>query len=148
VISFKDWLIQQESSAHTRARHAAALGLMPLATVGSIHGRSTASPSEVKSLSTSTRKTRKSKKKLVKHNEIDVWVNKAEELKKDITALLHKISKEKVQKRLPNSNETDKISNKNGEKEKDRNKHSSISADQQRDRRKRNKRTDADHPAS
>ena len=60
MITFKDWLITKESSASTRARHAAALGLMPLAVVGSVHGRSTASPFELESL---TKKKKKKKKK-------------------------------------------------------------------------------------
>lgn len=61
LIRFKDWVAQQdESSAHTRARAAAARGLMPLATVGSVHGRSTASPFETEKLK---KKKKKSKKK-------------------------------------------------------------------------------------
>lgn len=63
MITFKDWLIARESSASTRARHAAALGLMPMAVVGSIHGRSTASPFEVKSLTSKKKKKKKKRKK-------------------------------------------------------------------------------------
>ncbi len=61
--TFRDWLIARESSASTRARHAAALGLMPLAVVGSVHGRSTASPFELESLTKKKKKKRKKRKK-------------------------------------------------------------------------------------
>lgn len=61
--TFRDWLIARESSASTRARHAAALGLMPLAVVGSVHGRSTASPFELESLTKKKKKRKKRKKK-------------------------------------------------------------------------------------
>ena len=61
--TFRDWLIARESSASTRARHAAALGLMPLAVVGSVHGRSTASPFELESLTKKKKKKKKRKKR-------------------------------------------------------------------------------------
>lgn len=64
LISFQDWLQIKESSSHTRARGMASKGLMPPQTVGSLHGRSTASPKAVKSWedTVSKKKKRKSKK--------------------------------------------------------------------------------------
>jgi len=60
MISFSNWILQKESSSHTRARSAAAKGLLPMATVGSIHGKSTASPFEVKQFK---KKLKRKKKK-------------------------------------------------------------------------------------
>jgi hypothetical protein len=62
LITFTDWIIARESSASTRARHDAALGLKPLAVIGSLHGRSTASPFETKSLEKKAKKKPKKKK--------------------------------------------------------------------------------------
>jgi hypothetical protein len=67
MMNFKDWLIAKESSASTRARNAAALGLMPLAVVGSINGRSTASPFELESITKKNKSNKKKKHKKKKH---------------------------------------------------------------------------------
>ena len=63
MINFSDWLLKRESSPHTRARNAAALGLLPWATVGSINGKSTASPSQITAFEKATRKRKKKKRK-------------------------------------------------------------------------------------
>lgn len=60
-MSFKDWVITKESSASTRLRRDAALGLKPPIPDAMIHSRSTASPFEVKSICKKNKK--KSKKK-------------------------------------------------------------------------------------
>lgn len=64
-IKFSDWVLARESSAFTRLRHAAALGLMPPIPDASINSRSTASPFEQKSLKGrgSKRKRKKRKKR-------------------------------------------------------------------------------------
>lgn len=64
IIKFSDWILARESSAFTRLRHAAALGLMPPIPDASINSRSTASPFEQKALKGrgSKRKRRKRKK--------------------------------------------------------------------------------------
>jgi hypothetical protein len=49
-IRFADWVLARESSAFTRLRHAAALGLMPPIPDASINSRSTAAPWEQKAL--------------------------------------------------------------------------------------------------
>ena len=47
LLSYKDWkLLQQESSAFTRSREAAAKGLGPKIPKASVHSRSTGSPFE------------------------------------------------------------------------------------------------------
>lgn len=57
MISFKDWIITRESSAFTRTRQAAALGIGPPIPDASMHSRSTASPWMIK------KKKRRKKKK-------------------------------------------------------------------------------------
>lgn len=59
MISFKDWVLAKESSAFTRARHAAALGIGPPIPDAAMHSRSTASPWMIKK----KRKKRKKKKR-------------------------------------------------------------------------------------
>jgi hypothetical protein len=61
-IKFSDWLLARESSAFTRLRHAAALGLMPPIPDASINSRSTATPFEQKALKGSGSKKRRRKK--------------------------------------------------------------------------------------
>lgn len=60
-VKFSDWILTRESSAFTRLRHAAALGLMPPIPDASINSRSTASPFEQESLK--GRGVKKKKKK-------------------------------------------------------------------------------------
>lgn len=63
LLKYDEWLKQQnESSASTRRRRATALGLMPLAGMGSLHGHSTASDWEVKSIKKQTKKKHKKHK--------------------------------------------------------------------------------------
>ena len=50
IISFKDWILAQESSPFTRRRRAAALGLAPPIPAASAHSHSTAHPFEVEML--------------------------------------------------------------------------------------------------
>lgn len=63
LIKFSDWVLARESSAFTRLRHAAALGLMPPIPDASINSRSTASPFEQKSLKGKGAKKKKRKKR-------------------------------------------------------------------------------------
>lgn len=61
LIKYSEWLQnQQESSAQTRTRKEVALGLKTPTGMGSLHGHSTASPFETKSI-------RKKIKKKVDH---------------------------------------------------------------------------------
>lgn len=62
MISFRDWIITRESSASTRLRWDAALGLKPSIPDASIHSHSTALPWQVDKL-TKKKKKKKSKKK-------------------------------------------------------------------------------------
>ena len=114
---FKDWIVARESSSHTRARAAAANGLMPLATVGSINGGSTASPSIQKSLTKKFSKKKKKKhgkkKKPLKNNQVDSWLKEVEKLKSTIDQLKVALSK----KTLTSSKKEDKLSSQ--EKKKD-----------------------------
>jgi hypothetical protein len=61
-IRFSDWVLARESSAFTRLRHAAALGLMPPIPDASINSRSTATPFEQKALKGKGSKKRRRKK--------------------------------------------------------------------------------------
>jgi hypothetical protein len=61
IISFKDWILAQESSAFTRRRRAAALGLAPPIPAAAVHSRSTAHPFEVEML-VNPKKKKKMKK--------------------------------------------------------------------------------------
>jgi hypothetical protein len=88
LITFTDWIIARESSASTRARHDAALGLKPLAVIGSLHGRSTASPFETKSIEKKAKKKPKKKRKtVVKNSQLANWIKEAEALKKELEDL-------------------------------------------------------------
>ena len=62
LIKFSDWVLARESSAFTRLRHAAALGLMPPIPDASINSRSTATPFEQKALKGKGSKKRRRKK--------------------------------------------------------------------------------------
>lgn len=61
-ITFKEWLVARESSAFTRLRNNAALGLAPPIPAAAIHSRSTASPFVVNNL-TKKKKRRKRRRK-------------------------------------------------------------------------------------
>lgn len=104
MLSFKDWLSnQEESSAFTRLRHDAALGLKPAIPAASIHSRSTASPFETKKLAKKSKakkkkgdKNRKKKSKkfveskkgrAVRDNRIDNFLNAVGALKDDTKRL-------------------------------------------------------------
>lgn len=63
LVKFSDWVLARESSAFTRLRHAAALGLMPPIPDASINSRSTATPFEQKALKGKGSKRRKKKSK-------------------------------------------------------------------------------------
>ncbi len=60
--SFKDWVVAKESSAATRLRWDAALGLKPPIPDASIHSHSTAVPWQVDKLSKKKKKKKKKKK--------------------------------------------------------------------------------------
>lgn len=62
MTSFKDWVLARESSAFTRARHAAATGIGPPIPDASMHSRSTASPWMVNKKSNKKKRRRKKKK--------------------------------------------------------------------------------------
>jgi hypothetical protein len=62
LIKFSDWVLARESSAFTRLRHAASLGLMPPIPDASINSRSTATPFEQKSLKGKGSKKRRRKR--------------------------------------------------------------------------------------
>lgn len=62
-VSFKDWVLTKESSAATRLRRDAALGLKPPIPDAMIHSRSTASPFEVEQIQKKNKKKRKKKNK-------------------------------------------------------------------------------------
>lgn len=101
MISFSNWLLQRESSPHTRARAAAAQGLLPMATVGSIHGRSTASPFQVKQFKKKLKK-KKTKKKIdetpAKNTQVDSWIKETDKLKDDLERLKDVFQKHKGKK--------------------------------------------------
>lgn len=63
ITSFKDWVLAKESSAFTRLRQNAALGLAPPIPQASLHSRSTATPFQVDSLSKKRSKKKRKKKK-------------------------------------------------------------------------------------
>jgi len=98
LLNFKDWLDQHdESSAFTRLRKDAALGLKPPIPGAAVNSRSTASPFEVEKLGDKKKKKKKKKKgkkktfldeakKLepVKHPEVDNWLDKIAGLKGDV----------------------------------------------------------------
>ena len=63
MISFKDWILSRESSASTRLRWDAALGLKPPIPDASIHSHSTALPWQVEKLKGKGKKKRRKKKK-------------------------------------------------------------------------------------
>ena len=103
MISFSSWILQRESSPHTRARAAAAQGLLPMATVGSIHGRSTASPFEVKKFKKKLNKKKRKKKSKVdetpaKNTAIDSWLKETDKLKDDLARLKDAFQKHKPEK--------------------------------------------------
>lgn len=60
-ISFKDWVLTKESSAATRLRRDAALGLKPPIPDAMLHSRSTASPFEVEEIQKKNKKKKKKK---------------------------------------------------------------------------------------
>ena len=93
MISFKDWFNQHESSAFTRARREAALGLRP--PMADFASRSTPSPFEFKSLTKKLKKKKETPGKKV-NAEIDKWLNSAESLKKDLYALALAIKNRKI----------------------------------------------------
>lgn len=94
LLNFKTWW---ESSAFTRARREIALGLRTPVGMGSLHGRSTASPSETQAISKIV-KRKKSKKKKIENNQIDSWLGQIEGLKQDVDKLKSTLDKKKQQK--------------------------------------------------
>lgn len=62
-LSFKDWVIAKESSASTRLRWDAAMGLKPPIPLASLHSRSTASPWQVEKLIGKKKRKKRKKKK-------------------------------------------------------------------------------------
>lgn len=88
--NFRDWLdAQQESSAFTRRRDAAAKGLAPPIPDASLHSRSTASPFETDQQKKKSKKKKRKKKKVDEGRNpadlsgIDDFVREIEGLKSD-----------------------------------------------------------------
>jgi hypothetical protein len=63
IISFKDWILAQESSPFTRRRRAAALGLAPPIPAASVHSHGTAHPFEVEMIIKANKPKKKPNKK-------------------------------------------------------------------------------------
>ena len=106
--SFKDWMAQQESSAFTRRRHDALLGLAPEITDAEIHSRSTF-PFE-KEMKDKKRKKKKrdkkeedlsegSKQKPVVDRKVDSWLKEIEGLRPDLETLKSVIDKKRTNKK-------------------------------------------------
>lgn len=119
MIKFSDWLITaKESSAFTRLRWNAAMGLAPPIPDASMHSRSTASPWMVEKKTKKKKKKKKSKKKNesieeskkitpVKHGEIDNWLGEVDKLKAALGALKDVISKKKKEPKADDKAKTD-----------------------------------------
>lgn len=60
---FRDWVLARESTAKTRTANAVALGLAPLAALGSPHGHSTLRPWQADSISKQIKDEKKKKPK-------------------------------------------------------------------------------------
>lgn len=105
MISFSNWILQRESSPHTRARSAAAKGLLPMATVGSIHGKSTASPFQVKQFKKKRKKKSKVDETPAKNTEIDSWLKETDKLKDDLARLKDAFQKQKPKDKLKKDSE-------------------------------------------
>lgn len=108
MLTFAKWMLHRESSPATRARSAAALGLLPPQVVGSLNGHSTAAPWEAEHLGKIARKHRKgrkgkfgasrSKKKITpvnKNTQIDRWLQEVGDLKDDLAKLKSIFDKKK-----------------------------------------------------
>lgn len=93
LLNFKTWW---ESSAFTRTRKEIALGLRTPVGMGSLHGHSTASPSETTAISKIIKK-KKSKKKKLENNGVDNWLGQIEGLKQDVDKLKTTLAKKKAQ---------------------------------------------------
>ena len=98
--NFKTWLLKQESSAFTRLRRDAALGLKPPIPAAAVHSRSTASPFEVKQL------TKKTEASVVNH-QVDSWLKSADALKKDINTLKEILKKKEKEGKKDKDKKTD-----------------------------------------
>jgi len=104
MIRFSNWLLQKESSASTRARAAAAAGLMPMAVVGSPNGHSTASPFETEQIKKAIRDSdaqnkkrhgKKQPKKSGQNTQQDAWFKEVEDLKDSLNTLKAVFNKKK-----------------------------------------------------
>lgn len=106
MISFKDWLDKKESSAFTRSRYNAIMGIGPDIPLASLHSRSTY-PIGLQDLK--KHKKRKKKKKINEsiNKEIDNWLKSLELLKKDLE-MLNKIDNKKKLDYHGNSEKTKK----------------------------------------
>lgn len=98
LIKFQDWLANQdESSAFTRARREIALGLRTPVGMGSLHGHSTASPFETKSITKKVKDLKKKKKKKVKpiqmNKSVDSWLKEVDALEASVNKLKNLKSK-------------------------------------------------------
>jgi hypothetical protein len=140
-ISFRDWIQARESSAFTRLRRDAALGLKPPIPGASVHSRSTAHPFEVEKLGKKRKKKRKKKKLKVlvdpineakkddtppKDPKVDAFLNAIGALKHDVDALKDVVDKDKSKPKPPEK--PDKEDEKEKEKdEKDPNKKGEFS---------------------
>ena len=96
MISFRDWINARESSAFTRLRHNAALGLMPPIAPASVNSRSTASPFEVEKLGKGKKCKCKKKKEKLEESKIDDFLNAVGALKDDTKKLKDKEKEAKL----------------------------------------------------
>ena len=97
-MKFSEWLLKRESSAFTRTRLNAALGLGPSIPDAEINSRSTA-PKWIKDR-IKKRNKKKHKKHEAIHHDIDNWFSEIEKLMGDIKILKDKIkNKEKEPKK-------------------------------------------------
>lgn len=98
-LRFKQWLGQQESTAFTRRRNAAALGLAPPIPDASKHSHSTFPWEEEKPRKKKKKKKRKkldeAKRRVKPDRSIDNWIKEIEGLKPDLAQLKSAIEKRK-----------------------------------------------------
>lgn len=122
-ISFSDWLLARESSAFTRLRRDAALGLKPPIPSASVNSRSTASPFENEKLADKPKDKKKSKKKKemieAKNNAIDSFLNAVGALRAELEKLKSDDSNKESDKPLDKVDKDSKVPNKEKDDKKD-----------------------------
>lgn len=117
MISFKDWFAARESSAFTRSRMMAALGLGPDIPLAAINSRSTAPPWMTEKLTKKKKKKKKSKKieegkAQTPNYSFDDIISKIIDVKKLSDELNKKKQSEKDKKKTQPEEKPDKSDNK------------------------------------